>query len=279
MNDLILITLIFQLLFQSVGFADENQFLHFQTEQNLEYLSSNDYLSEFSKRQQDLMTQGYQIWSWPNSECQSCDFMILPTRQLMTSQLSMRFINTLIGEKNNILKLYKINTQEYIFLAQLAVALLGAESYFFQNQNYLIKEQITPLRQLIKKFRAIVLKKSYNLPSRGPTQIKIIPMAIAQHYQVTPPMLYIPEYAAVATMGYLIESLKELKQRIKNNKLTHIQPENYVQNLALMYIGLTKKILSPTENLNNNYVTHVLTYFKWTRVFVKNQSTDSKSSN
>lgn len=257
----------------SVSLAiDENPYLHFRSDYDLNTLSQNQLKQHLANIHFNLTQLGYQKWQWKKSNCQNCDWMIIPSNPNVTNELTMRFINTLIGERNHITQLYKLNNQEYILLAKLAVAILGAESFFYNNQNYLIKEQLTPLRQFIKKLRSLVLNKAYNRPSRGPTQIKIIPKKIKEYYQVQDDQLYIPEFAAVTTIGYLIESLRELKLRIKNNNLHHVTPDNYIENLAYMYIGLTHVVVKNKKPAtNNNYVTQVLRYFNWTLVYEKPQ--------
>lgn len=265
--------LLFMMTLTSFSFAwaqSENPYLHFRSDDNLRTLSSQELKIELESINQNLTRLGYHKWQWKKSNCQNCDWMIIPSNESVTNELTMRFINTLIAERNHISQIYNINKQDYILLSKLAVAVLGAESFFYSNQNYLIKEQLTPLRQFIKKLRSIALNKAYNRPSRGPTQIKVIPKKIKAYYQFNEDQLFIPEYAAVTTIGYLIESLKELRQRIKNNHLKQNENDNYIENLAYMYIGLTHLVVKnkkPTKG--NTYVTQVLKYFNWTLVYEK----------
>ncbi len=258
-------------IFSSSWAVDENPYLHFRSDYDLNTISSTQLTKELSEIEQNLVQLGYKKWEWQKSNCQNCDWIIIPSNENVTNDLTMRFINTLIAESHHITKIYNINKQEYILLSKLAVAVLGAESFFYLNQNYLIKDQLTPIRQFVKKLRSMAFNKAYNRPSRGPTQIKIIPKKIKEYYQIQDDQLFIPEFAAVSTIGYLIESHKELKQRIKNNKLKHhLQVSNNIENLAYMYIGLTNLVVQNIKpKAGNSYVTQVLRYFNWTIVYEK----------
>lgn len=211
-----------------------------------------------------------QIWSWQNSNCQSCPISIQILNPQIKNEKVEAFAQALSNSKFEILGLYNSDSQEYNLLAHMALGILGRESKFFSSWRYHVKEEAQWAVSLIKAVR-IYLAGEEGLPSvnsRGPTQIKIVPKKIAEFYGITPDDLYIPQNAARATMGILIENLKELKQRAINNNWEFINPDTYVDYLPYIYFGavgrLKKRTATPDSNI---YVQDMKSYMKYFRIY------------
>jgi hypothetical protein len=208
------------------------------------------------------------------------------------------FIKTLSNQKQNILKLYGSETtsQEYNLLASIAVGILGQESRFFANWRYLAKRnaqwaitewkivkailkenkdgddvKLSPLeaaKSIIRTKDAIIDKEDVLANSKGPTQIKDVPDRISQFYNMSEKDLWTPQYSAVATMGFLIEALQQLRRTARNNKMTDIINDNtIVDYLPYIYFGGTKKILNRTATPDKNiYVNHMKNFMKKVKI-------------
>lgn len=207
------------------------------------------------------------------------------------------FLHTLSSEKQTILRLYgnQTNSQEYNLLASMAVGILGQESRFFANWRYLVKRnaqwaitetkivkeilrensdkdnvRISPVdaaKSLLRREDAVIDQEDIPANSKGPTQIKDVPDRIAQHYNMTEDHLWEPHYAAVATMGFLIEALQQLRRTAKNNNLTHINDNTIVDYLPYIYFGGTKKLINRTATPNTNiYVKHMKMFMQKVKV-------------
>lgn len=173
------------------------------------------------------------------------------------------FINALSSEKETILKLYNSDPQEYNLLAHMAVGILGQESRFFGHWRYFIKRNSQLAIKEMKEIKAWIKDSEAVANSKGPTQIKNVPDRIAQHYNITEKNLWNPKSAAVSTMGYLIESLAELKQRAKNNHLEMITDDTYVDYLPYLYFGGAKKLINRTATPDKNiYVKNMKRFMK-----------------
>ncbi len=239
-------------------------------------------------------------WTWKKSDCQTCgvtfkiigdinaiEDMDLKEKNLrllmMASPLTATalkaydadaevrthaFLKALSTEKEIILDLYHSDPQEYNLLASMAVGILGQESRFFAHWRYFIKRNSQLAIKEMKEFKAWVKESEAVANSKGPTQIKNVPDRIAQHYNITEKNLWNPRSAAVSTMGYLIEALRELKQRVKNNNLEMITDETYVDYLPYLYFGGTKKLVNRTATPDQNiYVKNMKRFIKKVAVY------------
>lgn len=230
-------------------------------------------------------------WSWGSSSCQDCGlkiqilspednqaFMpedkieileIVPKSTILQHNVRL-FVEAIENEKANIIRIYGSDPQEYNLLANMAIGILGNESEFFMSTRYFLKRRGHLAITAIKKAHELWdsnYKASPN--SSGPTQIKVVPKLIAEHYGVTQAtMRKWPAHAAFATMGYLIEALRELKQRAANGNLTFITPETYVDYLPYLYFGRVELMKSgKAEPHKNKYIIKMKHYMQWVRLY------------
>lgn len=81
--------------------------------------------------------------------------------------------------------------------------------------------------------------------SRGLTQIKSIPQAIRRFYCVNAEQLGSPQVAAVATLGFLAESLRITKTRVRNRGLSYVTDENIFDYVLYVYFGSIRQLADP----------------------------------
>jgi len=216
-----------------------------------------------------LALAGYQQWEWLKSNCQNCEVLYLPERAEVRTEKVELFIQALAAHKADLIALYHIDGNEYNLLGHMAIGILGRESEFFTSPRYRLKEAFPSLVHVTKIIHAYLEgQHSITVNSRGPTQIKVVPPLIAQNYQITSDNLYVPENAAVATMGYLIEALAQLKKRIAVDHLDFIGPENYEDYLPYIYFGQSKALVNHTATPETNlYVQTMKKYMSWVEVY------------
>ncbi len=224
--------------------------------------------------------QGYrQRWDWqqrPN--CHNCR-LVLETNNSNVDSLKVRMFLAAIGSsKSTILSLYststdyneqKLKSDEYNLLALMAFGIIGNESKFFGSMKYTIKESIPLIVSAAKEINGL-LRPDYKASpnSRGPSQIKVIPRKIAERFQMTPADLKDPEKAALATMGFLIESLQQLKRMAINHKLDYINQQTYVDYLPYIYFGKAKALVDHTATPDRNiYIQQLKKYMEWVDVY------------
>jgi hypothetical protein len=229
-------------------------------------------------------------WSWMVSDCQDCGVKVviysagsnkvkIPDAENPLKLVEMRkienekvekFVRTLEKYKSEIIDLYHSDSQEYNLLAHMAIGILGNESEFFTSFRFFLKRNGSGVITGIKKVRSLV-DDDYEISqnSSGPTQIKVVPKKIAEKYGVTQATLRIwPEHAAVATIGYLIEALQELKRRAINSNLDFITPETYIDYLPYIYMGRTRLLMSgKAEPHNNKYILRMKHYMNWVQLY------------
>jgi hypothetical protein len=227
-------------------------------------------LSSSAQMEETLLSQGFTHWQWQKSGCASCEIALIGTSEELQSNDVQKFMLTLSERKAEILKLYadKIPTtsDEYNLLAQMAVGILGRESKFFTSARYRFKEEF-PWAVHVLKLAEVYVDGGHRGPSpnsRGPTQIKTVPSKIAVKYGVTSENLFIAENAALATIGFLIESLDELKKRVVVDHLYEVQPSTYVDYLPYIYFGSTKSLVQhATDPAHNPYIINMKKYMSW----------------
>lgn len=226
--------------------------------------------SHLRRERAELRADGFAPWTWQGSTCADCALAILPTDPLLQNAEVHAFLHALETEKTTILNLYRSDAQEYNLLAHMAVGILGRESRFFASGRYWIKETVPGMIGILKSMRAYLLGGPRNLPSRGPTQIKIVPDLIREHYHIEAETLYRPEHAAVATVGYLIEALAEMKRRIATRQWAYITPEHYVDYLPYVYFGSKRQLNGGTATPEQNvYVRDMKKYMGLVEVYEK----------
>lgn len=244
------------------------------------------YEEHIQNQKSVLEASGFEKWNWRASSerdsqrrnCADCQLYLLPVNTQLESASVYAYLQALENEKATILKLYPSSPREYNFLAQLSVGILGRESLFFRAKRYFLKEYFQPgvnFAKLMRKYMGFTKGVSAR-NSRGPTQIKDIPKKIADHYKVNSDNLYVPQNAAVATMGYLIEALKDLKYIAGHESFNHIQPSNYADYLPYIYFGSRKAILAKTATPEQNlYVKDMKRYMNFVEVY-EHTSSNSK---
>lgn len=168
------------------------------------------------------------------------------------------YIETLVQQKEYILKAYpfekwQVTETDYDILAHMAVGILGRESQFFTSKKYLLKENAQWAVNLAKAGRSLISDKSYSPDnSRGGTQIKNISDNIKRAYGVTEDDLNIPKVTAVATMGFLIESLYYLQNKASNRGYEPFRHIDYVNYLPYIYFGRAKAVFDGTATPDTN---------------------------
>jgi hypothetical protein len=213
---------------------------------------------------------GFERFEWLKSTCVDCEIAFVPLRAEVETPKVEAFLQAIADHKIELQQIYKIDGPEYNFLAHMAVGILGRESKFFTSERYVLKEAAPWAVQLIKVVHIYLegVSRDPSPNSRGPTQIKIVPPVIAARYGVTPNNLYIPNNAALATMGFLIEALGELKRRIESNHLDFITPANYVDYLPYIYFGSTKSLISgKADPAHNIYIHDMKMYMSWVELY------------
>jgi len=208
------------------------------------------------------------------------------------------FLKTLDREKENLMKMYRLDNDEYNQLTRLAFAIMGQESKFGTHWRYYLKENVPVGVAYIKRLKTI-LKDSYNdlqnenfvtalkeyikeryelekdlvtggidtsSNSRGPTQIKKVPVRIAQQYGVTKESLSNPEHAALATLAFLAEALEELKAKEKFHP--DISGRNRIHYLHYIYMGKSYEIVKGTATPEKNiYYQNLQQYLKGIEIY------------
>ncbi len=168
------------------------------------------------------------------------------TDPALRNSVSIEFVAALDREKEKLMRIYKLENDDYNELARLSFGILGNESQFGQSQRYWIKEQFPWLVALLK---GEGFDTSSN--SRGPTQIKKVPKLVAEHFGVTKESLIKPEHSAVATLGFLAEALNELKVRERHHP--DITPYNRFEYLHYIYTGrhleIDRATATPEQNI------------------------------
>lgn len=227
---------------------------------------------------EDLLRQGYLPWEFGQSHCQTCEVAFVTVQPELQDWQVQAFIQALSAHKPDLQILYRIDGQEYNLLAHMAVGILGRESHFFHSRRYQVKEDFPWAVRTLKIMSAYLhgKKAGPSASSRGPTQIKVVPERVENFYHIQEEDLCIPENAALATMGFLIEALQELKQRVVQSHLTEINPSNYVDYLPYIYFGasraLVEKRATPEKNI---YVRDMKKYMSWVEVYERSDLASS----
>ena len=215
-------------------------------------------------------------WQWGKSTCFACPIRIVTPKseREMQSPEAQAFFRAIEDEKPTLMALFGVDGQQYNLLAHMAVGILGQESRFFQSELYHLKERIPLGVRILKRLRIMKerIVNNRNRPmtvnSRGPTQIKEIPDAIREHYKFNEDQLGVPRNAAVATMGFLIRALRQLRTRIANNQLSFVNSSNYVDYLPYLYFGSRQMLLDgKAEPDRNVYVRNMKAWMNMTLIY------------
>ncbi|MES2855397.1 MAG: hypothetical protein V4692_06025 [Bdellovibrionota bacterium] len=199
---------------------------------------------------------------WGSKQYSDARFLIAEKK--FDTAYTRRFLKTLEKEKGKLMYLYGLKNREYNRLALLAFGVLGRESKLSLSPKYMVKE-MAPLLVTGAKFAVASAKgqKYTGTNSRGPTQIKKIPVLIEQHYGFKKSELMYAENAAVATLGFLAQCLQETKNRIAHRKLSYIDSTNIYDYLLYSYFGSARQLVEGTATpYLNIYIKTVKSYIK-----------------
>lgn len=181
----------------------------------------------------------------------------------IASALTQSYVDTLSTEKSTLMRIYHLSNTEYNKLAAIAFGVLGRETKFGKSLKYFWKEthqdEIWEMKLAKKKFGDYVSAVSTGDPwkffaaktwqvapnSRGLTQIKAIPQSIVHDYCVNESQLNDPRITAIATVGFLAESLKILKNRVRNKQLLYVTNENLFDYVLYVYFGSMRQLVDP----------------------------------
>ena len=158
------------------------------------------------------------------------------------TQAAKEFVKALAEEKSKLMRVYNLSNDEYNDLAMLAYGILGNESEFGNSKKLKVKENAqfaVITARLLKSGDADQAKNT----SRGLTQIKYLPEApFSKNYpEIKKENLMNPRNSAVATLAYLADAAKQMRQiAVKNNddpKKLRITRENMMDYMGYLYQG------------------------------------------
>lgn len=158
------------------------------------------------------------------------------------------FVETLSKEKEKLMRALDIDSDNYNDLATLAYGIMGNESDFGKSTRYKIKEKFPGLVDIAKG-----LSGNHSKNSHGFTQIKTIPAGDWQksYPDVHENKLGEPRVSAIATMAYLADAWRVLKNISASNKAdpskVQITREKMVDYLAYIYTGRKGNLISTTN--------------------------------
>lgn len=198
----------------------------------------------------------------PLSACYVGDDVPLPVKYVnhdpeSDSELTRRFLKTLSAFKPKLMSMYHLTNHEYDSLARMAFGILGNETEFGESFKYQVKEN--PLTSWIVPVLKS-LKGKGDARSRGLIQMKNIPESLRRTYpelEGHSELLTRPDYAALAAMSYLSETLDELRRR--KATFNAKAPERYRMNawneydyLPYLYMGKNAAIRDGTATPDKN---------------------------
>ncbi|WP_291515503.1 hypothetical protein [Bdellovibrio sp. ArHS] len=155
------------------------------------------------------------------------------------------YVRTLEKEKESLMQLLKLEDDEYNMLAEFAYGVLSPETNYGQSLKYQLKQSI-PVLVSIAKGNGFDTDEN----SRGPTQIKDIPDSVEEKYKLTKGTLKYPRNAAIATLAFAAELLKELRNRAPQHD--DIREETLQDYLYYLYQGRHQSIIQGTATPDRN---------------------------
>lgn len=152
-----------------------------------------------------------------------------------------RYVQALQDEKPRLMRLLKIDNDDYNMLTEFAFGVLSPETNFGKSWKYRIKEMVPFLVSIVK---GNGLNTSRN--SQGPTQIKRIPDVVVTEYDIEKSDLKEPEAAAITTLAFAAGQLRELRTMAQTNPA--ITEENLQDYLYYLYNGRRNELRTGTAN-------------------------------
>lgn len=181
---------------------------------------------------------------------------------------SQTFVKALETEKSQLMKIFNLSNDDYNDLASVAYGIMGNESDFGRSTKYWIKEYDQADVILAKAAKRLFngqnpFDESVLNTSRGFTQIKDLPNGDwkKSYPNINKSTLGDPKNSAVATMAYLVDAVKVLKniakQNAKDPKKVKITKENLVDYLGYIYQGRRGALESSDDPANADFNTYV----------------------
>lgn len=219
-----------------------------------------------------LLHAGYRPLSKDFGGAGPTPLRILIKDDSISSSLTQSYVDTLSTEKAYLMRIYGLSNAEYNKIAAIAFGILGRETKFGTSFKYIWKEthqtEIYEAKLAKKKFGDYVKALETGDPwkffaaktwqvnpnSRGLTQIKSIPNKIVYYYCINENQLNDPRVTAVATVGFLAESLGILKNRVRNRKLGYVTNENLFDYVLYVYFGSMRQLVNPVINYDTGLV-------------------------
>lgn len=265
----------------------------------------------YNRQNWEIFGEGFRPLTQDYGSAQPTPLRILIKDDIIASPITNTFVTTLSQEKPNLMRLYKLTNQEYNRLATIAFGIMGKETKFGTSLKYAFKEanqapfhtsipvlpQLPPvpltlpspirMSKLAKKKLGDAGAAVANLDaskfiaidtwqvaanSRGLTQIKAIPQAISRFYCVNVNQLDNPRLAAIATLGFLAESLRITKNRVRNQNLSYVNSENIWDYVLYVYFGSIRQLTEPQFGLRRvqvnpiaaqSSIDQISTYLRW----------------
>ncbi len=162
-----------------------------------------------------------------------------------TDAFIKKYVRTLQEEKATLMALLNLENDEYNMLAEFAFGVLSPETQFGTNWKYRLKQNIPVV---VSIFKGNGLDTDQN--SRGPTQIKKIPPVIVEKYNIDKGDLKRPENAAVATLAFAADLLKEVRNMANLHPL--ISEETLQDYIYYLYQGRRYEIKDGTATPEKN---------------------------
>jgi hypothetical protein len=166
------------------------------------------------------------------------------TNKNVDNPMTQQFIKALEDEKKKLMSIYKLSNEDYNELALVAFGILGNESNFGKSPRLYFKENNQNFVILAKILNGEEPSVARNT-SRGPTQIKFLPEEIlSKHYpEISKPNLMNPRHAAIGTMAFLAEAVRQIYHISRQNKQDpdklRITKENMMDYITYLYQGRT----------------------------------------
>lgn len=162
-----------------------------------------------------------------------------------TDSFTQAYVQTLEKEKRNLMELFSLENDEYNMLARFAFGVLSPETDYGNSWSYRLKQRL-PLIVSLGKGNGFNTEEN----SRGPTQIKVIPPLIVEKYGIQKHQLRYPENAAIATVGFAVDLLKEIRNRAPQHP--DISEETLLDFMYYLYQGRRYEIKQGTATPDQN---------------------------
>ncbi|MES2965366.1 MAG: hypothetical protein V4760_15895 [Bdellovibrionota bacterium] len=164
---------------------------------------------------------------------------------LLAPLVSREFLQPLEKQKRNLMSIFQLSDGEYNRLAVLAYAIAIQETKLGRSMKYAMKENTQFVVTWMKEFDAWLDGGDYTgSNSRGPTQIKSVPALVTKYYGIEERDLKDLGNSAIATLGFLAQTHKEMTARAKDRERFHfINSESIYDYTLYGYFGGLRRVL------------------------------------